>query len=67
MNRHPTLTTARFLLTDHPSYLSQRLSQPILILHQRHPDVAFARRSKSAARTDRDIRLFQQLHREIDG
>src|SRR5207253_988985 len=44
---------------------AHRLSDPVLVLHEREADVALAVGAEAAARADGDLRLAQQPHREL--
>src|SRR5207253_75747 len=60
-------TSARRLLAPQAAAdLADRLAEPVLVLHQRQPQVALAGVAEAAAGADSHLRLFEQLHGEVD-
>ena len=56
-----------FGFTKNPPHLAEGLAEAVFVFDQGHSDVPFAGGAKAAARANRDVGLFKELHGEING
>src|SRR5260370_41898304 len=62
-----TTLTRRFFPAQAATDLTNRLLEPMLVLHKGQAHIALARLAEAPARADRDFRFFEQFHGKVHG